>query len=101
MAAWQRKRIYVTTKYIPRTRIFDLPYNFEITCNRVEGWSLWNMNDIHNPKLLGGEYDGASKALCIDIDGHIIMNSFGENNASPAEEKQSQTIDQDLPNNIH
>lgn len=33
--------VYVTTSKMKRTRISDLPFGYELTCNRVGGWTLW------------------------------------------------------------
>lgn len=60
--------LHVTTAEIPRTSIFNLPYGYEISCNRVGGWSLWL-----NGQQVGGEYgDG----LRIDVAGHVICDSL-------------------------
>lgn len=62
--------VYITTAEIPRTSIFNLPFGYEVSCNRVGGWSLWL-----NGRQVGGEYDAG---LRIDVAGHIICDSLGE-----------------------
>lgn len=76
--------LYVTTAEIPRTRIFDLPFGVEVSCNRVGGWCLWDTSQdrpsasdpwavYQTPKLLAGEY--GDKWLVLDVAGHVIVNS--------------------------
>lgn len=60
--------VYVTTANIERTRLFDLPYEYEITCTRVGGWRLW-----HGRTLVAGEYD---KGLRVDVADHVICDSL-------------------------
>lgn len=60
--------VYVTTADLGRRRLFDLPFGFELTCNRVAGWSLWR-----GDTLVAGEYEGDEKALSIDVAGHKIL----------------------------
>lgn len=67
--------VHVTTAEIPRTSIFDLPFGYELTCNRVAGWRLWysdgtELGDI----LLGGEYH--DKGLVVDVADHVILDSL-------------------------
>lgn len=74
--------LHVTTAQIPRTSIFNLPYGLQVTCDRVGGWQLWDMNQTLYPKglppskgvLLAGEYDG-EKWLVLDVAGHVILDS--------------------------
>jgi hypothetical protein len=62
--------LYVTTSEIERIRIFDLPYGYEVTCNRVAGWTLW-----FKDKEVAGEY---GEGLLLDVAGHVICNSLTE-----------------------
>lgn len=70
--------LHVTTERIQRTSIFDLPYGFEVSCNRVSGWCLWKTDS--NPVMIAGEYD--SNWLVLDIDGHVIVDSREDDNGS-------------------
>ena len=81
--------VYVTTAKIKRTRLFDLPYGYELTCTRTGGWRLWGPHDMQladllgplpappplnrGPLLIAGEYD---KGLRVDIAGHVICDSL-------------------------
>lgn len=75
--------LHITTAAIPRTSIFNLAYGLEVTCNRVAGWQLWDMNQVQRPAglnqapgvLLAGEYDGPDKWLVLDVAGHEILDS--------------------------
>jgi hypothetical protein len=77
--------LHITTAQIPRTRLFDLPYGLQVTCNRVAGWELWDMNQTQHPRglppskgvLVAGEYDSPDKWLVLDVAGHVIMDSRG------------------------
>jgi hypothetical protein len=62
--------LHITTVGIPRTSIFDLPYGYEVSCNRVGGWCLWL-----NGEKVAGEYD---LGLRLDVDGHVICDSLAE-----------------------
>jgi hypothetical protein len=70
--------LHITTVDIPRTSIFDLPYNMEITCNRAAGWGLWDSSasDSSRWKMLAGEYD--PKWLRLDVAGYVIVDSEGK-----------------------
>lgn len=61
--------VHVRTAEISRTSIFDLPYGYELTCNRVAGWSLWR-----NGLKVAGEYSG--DGMIIDVAGHVILDSL-------------------------
>lgn len=90
--------LHITTRDIPRTSIFNLPYGLEVTCNRVSGWRLWDSGSNWSgvvrdgqpvpsglplgvvgrpaePRLLAGEYEGRKRWLVLDIDGHVIVDS--------------------------
>jgi hypothetical protein len=70
--------LYITTKNIPRTAIFNLPYNIEVCCCRVAGWQVWPKDDKNysssDDMLLGGEYDYLG--LILDVNGHVIVDSL-------------------------
>lgn len=61
--------VHVTTEGVERTSIFNLPYGYELSCNRVGGWNL-----RFGPTQVAGEYD---KPLRIDVAGVVICDSFG------------------------
>lgn len=63
--------VYVETSQLKRTSIFDLPFNFLLTCNRVGGWSLFR-----NGVTIGSEYGGVGKGLKIDVDGVVILDAL-------------------------
>lgn len=63
--------LHITTAHIPRTSISDLPFGYEVTCNRVGGWCLWDGNN----QRLAGEYD---EGLRLDVAGHVICDSLTE-----------------------
>lgn len=60
--------LHVTTAKIPRTSIFNLPYGYEVSCNRVGGWCLW-----FKDQQVGGEYGGG---LRLDVGGRVICDSL-------------------------
>lgn len=65
--------LHITTKDIPRTSIFNLPYNMAVICTRTGGWELWDgLTD--NANLIAAEYCG--KGLKLDVDGVVIVDSF-------------------------
>lgn len=68
--------LHVTTETMPRTSIFDLPYGYEVSCNRVAGWSLWFEGgpDQLDPDLVAGEYH--DWGLRLDVAGHVIVDSI-------------------------
>jgi hypothetical protein len=66
--------LYITTKAIERTSIFDLPFGFMLTCTRAAGWELWNDPYGKKPSLVAGEYD--TNGLRLDVAGHIIVDSL-------------------------
>lgn len=75
--------LHITTAQIPRTSIFNLPYGVQVTCNRVAGWELWDMNQTQHSKglppsrgaLVAGEYAGPDEWLVLDVAGHAIVDS--------------------------
>jgi len=62
--------LHITTALGPRTSIFNLPYGYEVRCNRVAGWMLVRLAD---QAVVAGEYEG--RWLILDVDGHEIVNS--------------------------
>lgn len=63
--------LYVTTALIPRTRLFELPFKYIVTCTRAGGWELrLNVED----KLLAGEFH--TDGLRLDVDGVVIVDSL-------------------------
>lgn len=62
--------LHITTATIPRTSIFNMPYGYEVICNRVAGWELV---DLHS-HVLAGEYH--DKGLRLDVGGHVIVDSL-------------------------
>jgi hypothetical protein len=72
--------LYITTKEIKRTSIFNLPFNIQVICTRVGGWEVWNTHastDLNMWELLGGEYEN-KKPLRLDVKEEIIVDSFWE-----------------------
>lgn len=63
--------LHIETADIPRTSIFNLPYGYEVICNRVAGWELVDHRDSH---VVAGEYH--DKGLRLDVDGHVIVDSL-------------------------
>jgi hypothetical protein len=67
--------LYITTADLPRTSIFNLPFNVQVHCTRVGGWQVWHRpGDQGELVQLGGEY--ADNGLRLDVDGHIICDSL-------------------------
>lgn len=76
MSAPNYHDLYVTTPDIRRTKLSDLPFGHEVTCNRVGGWSLWVQADDHGgERMLGAEYDDQEHWLVLDVAGHVIVDS--------------------------
>ena len=66
--------LHITTEKIPRTSIFNLPFNLMVTCTRVGGWELWDTSaGISNSVRLAGEYE--YDWLVLDVAGHVILDS--------------------------
>lgn len=66
--------LHITTNGIPRTSIFNLPFNIHVLCTRVGGWEVWDSHGLVDHKqwtLLGGEYDD-EKPLTLDVGGMVI-----------------------------
>jgi hypothetical protein len=66
--------LHITTEKIPRTSIFNLPYNVDVICSRVAGWQVWDVSrGTHNERLVAGEFD--LSWLVLDVAGHVIVDS--------------------------
>jgi hypothetical protein len=61
--------LFITTAKVPRTSIFNLPYGYEVSCNRVGGWGLWQ-----GGVKVAGEYD--DRGLRLDVNGVVIVDSL-------------------------
>ena len=66
--------LHITTERIPRTAISDLPFGYEVACNRVGGWCLWLKDDAGVEHLVAGEYD--DDGMILDAAGHVIVDSL-------------------------
>jgi len=64
--------IYITTEKIKRISIANMPFLYQLICDRVGGWELW-YKEPTGWKLQAGEYD--KNWLRIDIDGYVILDS--------------------------
>jgi hypothetical protein len=72
--------LHITTEKIERTSIFNLPYGFQLQCQRTTGWVLWDTGVRFSPHLkeqepgeVAGEY--GDNWLVLDVDGHVILDS--------------------------
>ena len=80
--------VHVTTARMKRTALSDLPFGYELTCNRVGGWTLWGPNQraldrrigpfpepmpTTGPVQIAGEY---GKGLRVDVGGVVICDSL-------------------------
>jgi hypothetical protein len=61
--------LYIETKELKRTSIFNLPFAVLVTCTRVGGWQVWNRKE-----LIAGEFD--YKGLRLDVHGIVIVDSL-------------------------
>jgi hypothetical protein len=95
MAEWSYHHLHITTAKIPRARLSGLPYGLWVTCSRVSGWELWDMNRNQNHEtlppskgaLLAGEYAGPDRWLVLDVARYVILDSR-EPEAEPAPEPE-------------
>jgi hypothetical protein len=72
--------LYITTKDISRTRLFNLPFSLMVICTRAGGWELWDMRGgFESSELLAGEYAGADKWLVLEENEHVILDSRKNN----------------------
>jgi hypothetical protein len=65
--------LYVTTEAIPRTALFDLPFNLMVICHRTCGWEL---RDQKRDVPIAGEYH--ENWLVLDVNGTVIIDSRKE-----------------------
>ncbi len=72
--------LYITTKDIERTSIFDLPFNYELYCTRASGWVLafHHLDMPGTVTKVAGEYEGKDHWLVLDVKGHVILDSRGQ-----------------------
>lgn len=61
--------LFVTTSRIPRTAISDLPFGYQVICDRVGGWTL-----AKGDKAVAGEFGGPG--LKLDVAGVVIVDSM-------------------------
>lgn len=67
--------LFITTRKIERTALFNLPFRVHVRCSRVSGWEVWALKENSLPEeLLGGEF-GAEDWLVLDVAGHVICDS--------------------------
>lgn len=66
--------VYLTTAKLPRTSIFNMPYGYILTCDRMAGWCLYFDTPCDN-NLVGAEYSTDDKWLVIDVNGHVVLDS--------------------------
>lgn len=70
--------LHITTDQIERTRIFDLPYGYQVTCDRVGGWNLWraplNWDPRENTPAVAGDMTDAG--LRLDVGGVVIYDTL-------------------------
>lgn len=64
--------LHITTRDIPRTSIFNLPYSLQVICTRSGGWELWEVS-WGASTLLAGEHAGPDKWLVLDVAGQAIL----------------------------
>lgn len=64
--------LFITTNRVPRKRLSDMGFGMEVSCNRVGGWSLWDVNE----NQVAGEFAGRKNGLRLDVAGHVIVNSL-------------------------
>jgi hypothetical protein len=62
--------LHLTTPTLPRTSLFNLPFDIEVSCTRAGGWEVWR-----SKQCIGGEYHGPDKWLLLDVGGHVICDT--------------------------
>lgn len=77
--------LHITTAQIPRTSIFNLPFNLKVTCCRVAGWELWQcvgskakapgILDNYTTCVIASEYSDGDSWLVLDVAGYVILDS--------------------------
>ena len=63
--------LFITTPDIPRTSIFNLPFNYKVFCTRTGGWELWVGDN-----LAAAEYT-KDNWLVLDVLGNVIVDGRG------------------------
>jgi hypothetical protein len=58
-------------------RISDLPYGYEVRCNRVNGWQLWYTDPQHVTSLVGGEFD--EDGIILQVGETTVVDSLNHN----------------------
>ena len=66
--------LHITTRLLPRTSIFNLPFDLKLTCTRVGGWELW----LDEDRVAGEFVTSAKDGLRLDVAGHVIFDSLTE-----------------------
>lgn len=70
--------LHITTEYLPRTSIFDLPYGYRVVCGRLAGWELLQRKSGAELSvewdIVAGEYH--ENGLRLDVDGVVICDSL-------------------------
>jgi hypothetical protein len=75
MAGLSYHHLHITTADLPRTSIFNLPFNVQVHCTRVGGWQVWHRPDDRGELVqLAGEY--SKNGLRLDVAGHVICDSL-------------------------
>lgn len=71
--------LYVTTETIIRRRLFDMPFDYHVSCSRVGGWSLF-----FREREVAGEFHRAW--LILDVNGEVVIDS------RPAEQRTPESL---------
>lgn len=67
--------LYITTRDIPRTSLFDLPYGYSVHCSRTTGWELWKRTPgTMTQNVIAGEYQ--HRGLRLDVNGAVVCDSL-------------------------
>jgi hypothetical protein len=87
--------LHIECDGLPRTSIFNLPYNVSVHCTRTGGWEVWHRpDDRGEQKVLAGEYH--MRGLRLDVAGHVIVDSLTdqmERRADYSEEYVAKCLD--------
>ena len=83
--------VYVTTRDIRRTSLYDLPVTVILICDRVGGWTLWA-----DDELLGSEFDN-EKWLRVDVAGSAIVDSQTDSEDDQATEHDRSIVEVSVP----
>lgn len=88
--------LHITTSSIPRTSIFNLPYNLMIMCTRTGGWELWDCTGgLDKAVCIAGEYSHPEHWLVLDVNGHVIVDSRRVNGQEKLSEVREQSNSSD------